>query len=101
MKTNNQVFKNENGAEDVQVVAVTDDGGKKTTKRVPSGTRRILPPTAVSGRDGRVPCAGGCNTMVLKSIGECRKCRRTRLTTGKRIIAKITKQQKAMATKAE
>lgn len=95
MNTNNQVVEIEDGAEDVQVVAVTDDSGKKITKRV-SVPRKFIPSTVVSGRDGRVPCAGGCNTMVLKSIGECRKCRRLRLKTGKRIIAKITKQQKSI-----
>ncbi len=101
MNTNNQVIEIENeAAKDVQV-AVTDESGKKTKKRVPSVSRNFLPPTVVSGRDGRVPCAGGCKTMVLKSIGECRKCRRTRLKNGKRVIAKITKQQNTGATKAD
>lgn len=94
MNTNNQVTEIETeAAEDIQV-AVTDDAGKKTTKRMPSRSNKFLPPTKVSGREGRIPCAGGCKAMVLKSSGECRKCRRLRLKNGKRVIAKITKQQK-------
>lgn len=97
MNTNNQnaeidTIKAET-AEDSQVVTVMDDGGKKTKKRVPTGSRNLIPPTLASGRDGRVPCSGGCTTLVLRSIGECRKCRRLRLKNGKRVIAKITKQQ--------
>ncbi len=102
MNTNNEGTEIEiEAAEDVQVVAVTDESGKKTKKRVPSVSRKFLPPTVVSGRDGRIPCAGGCKTMVLRSIGECRKCRRIRLKNGKRVIAKITKQQNTGATKAD
>lgn len=37
----------------------------------------------------RVPCVGGCGSMVLKTIGECRKCRRSRVVAGKRRTTKI------------
>lgn len=37
----------------------------------------------------RVQCSGGCGTLVLASIGECRDCRRRRLRKGGRIIARL------------
>ena len=51
----------------------------------------ILPPMYTSGRAGRVPCAGGCGNLVIKSSGECRKCRKARVRGGKRILAKLAK----------
>lgn len=96
MNTNNQTTEIEI-AEDTEIVTVTDEGGKKTKKRVPAVSRKLLPPTLASGRDGRIPCAGGCGTMVIKEIGECRKCRRARMTKGRRIIvASIKAQQKKL-----
>lgn len=35
-----------------------------------------------TGRRGRVKCAGGCGTMVIRSLGECRKCRKARRRDG-------------------
>lgn len=51
----------------------------------------ILKPMRTSGRAGRVPCAGGCGNLVIKEIGECRKCRKVRVRGGKRILAKLAK----------
>ena len=39
----------------------------------------------------RIECAGGCGTMVLAELGECRKCRRARVLAGKRHMAKMLK----------
>lgn len=41
-----------------------------------------------TGRRGRVPCLGGCGTMVIPSLGECRKCRKARLRAGAKHVAK-------------
>lgn len=35
----------------------------------------------------RIPCLHGCGTSVLRSIGECRKCRRQRVVAGLRKVA--------------
>ena len=51
----------------------------------------IMRPMYTSGRAGRVPCAGGCGNLVIKTIGECRKCRKVRVRGGKRILAKLAK----------
>ena len=42
-------------------------------------------------RNGRVACAGGCGTRVLKALGECRKCRKARLRNGLKHILKMKK----------
>ena len=39
----------------------------------------------------RIECAGGCGTMVLSELGECRKCRRARVRVGKKHMAKMLK----------
>lgn len=44
-----------------------------------------------TGRNGRVACAGGCGTKVLRALGECRKCRKARLRTGLKHILKMKK----------
>jgi len=51
----------------------------------------ILPASRVSGRTGRVRCAGGCGELVLLSAGECRKCRKARIRDGMRRLAKLAK----------
>lgn len=50
-------------------------------------------PISGSVRNLRVPCLGGCGELVLKKIGECRKCRRARVLQGKRRIVKLEKGQ--------
>lgn len=44
-----------------------------------------------TGRNGRVACAGGCGTRVLKALGECRKCKKARLCNGLKHILKMKK----------
>ena len=44
-----------------------------------------------TGRNGRVYCAGGCGTKVLKALGECRKCKKSRLRNGLKHILKMKK----------
>ena len=53
---------------------------------------KVQAPVVVTGRiSGRVPCAGGCEELVLKSLGECRTCRRARTRAGMRVLAKLAK----------
>lgn len=44
-----------------------------------------------TGKYGRVACLGGCGTMVIPSMGECRKCRKARLRNGLKHILKVEK----------
>ncbi len=56
-------------------------------------------PAIKAKRNGRrVPCAGGCGEMVLKTIGECRKCRRKRILKGRRRLYTLEKQARAEAS---
>ena len=37
----------------------------------------------------RVECSGGCGAWVLKTQGECRKCRRARILAGNRHLRRL------------
>src|SRR5688500_3238436 len=39
----------------------------------------------------RVECSGGCGALVLRKIGECRKCKKKRLHAGLKRIKKLEK----------
>ena len=45
----------------------------------------------------RGECIDGCGRLVRKPGTECRKCRRSRIVKGKRLFAKLQKEERANA----